>query len=927
MLENNKYMKLTDFISLFENIISISNSTIKTLNKDFIIEIDKVFYIENNYIDAQVNLYNQSKSIKLLSKELTKINHCSTITSPSRLLNCLLRKNVKIYDIPLLSKDKFISLDDFNNIINCVKYVINSNCLTSKEVLASINQLFIVGKYTQMETSMIQNIMSDNNLDFISPNHLGNFTGANLITKEDSNLLLSKIKVFFESEILALNNLTYEEYYNMSHEEFSHNYVSYSEIENVLLEFISPPKSLGSYSFNYKFNLFSNSDIRVIGIRVPICDLFINKKDFDETIDILRSYVNTNYIATTLNLTCNIERKSLEAQGINVHLDLPLVTGQLYVKREDAEKYCKFYTYQKVLSNASTIFQRYSIRIDYYPNPKDILIPETLKLLNEYVLYRSNKRRTHGSFDAAFYDLYNILCDNLKLDLTLLSGDRLNKQLDKLLILSSSKCRVKEAWIGFINYLRTTNDNFKDVVFLKLIQDTKKVEPYGEESFINLAIALIDIIENKSLLKKTYYNWNVSSALCYVFLHLCLAWRRNDLSTKLPSPNLNLISNLGEYNNFIEWLEDDNELSERLSLTICKDIENKVNRFNLVANKNQQNLLCVIPKFLCKHLALLLCINETNKKLTKVTNKKVKRYDRIFTKSGIENLTKIFSQEFDTDLTAILGDTFNNIKATKSFLTLITEKSEEFGLSYGYYLAQKLRGHKSTPELLSNTTKIYLHKDISKASVMAFAVGTMGSVKYNLLSLVDDEFNDMSILNQANKIVSLSLTPHEIETIIKTLAIKSDEIKRIMATALTTKDRKDKFLDELLFGKNNYGKHPHTKCIFKIIKNIDNTLKEISVDENRKCPYRTESCIGCVYLIGLKYFMFYLEDKFNEVLDNLENSVSRIDKEIHLGRLQEIYLPTISDMFDIFGKETISNLLNTQRYKELVECCITEGIN
>ena len=73
--------------------------------------------------------------------------------------------------------------------------------------------------------------------------------------------------------------------------------------------------------------------------------------------------------------------------------------------------------------------------------------------------------------------------------------------------------------------------------------------------------------------------------------------------------------------------------------------------------------------------------------------------------------------------------------------------------------------------------------------------------------------------------------------------------------------------------------------------------------------------------------MFYLEDKFNELLDNLDNSVSRIDKEIHLGRLQEIYLPTILDMFDIFGKETISNLLNTQRYKELVQCCITEGIN
>ena len=925
MLENNNYIEFDTFLSNFKDIIDISINSLKKSNNNFIICSEKTLLIDYDYVETQVNLYNKSKTIKLLSDELSKILPISTITSTARLVNSLFKKNIHIYNIPLFSKYKFISNEDFNKIVRSVNYVVNSNCFTTKQVLDKINELFIIGGYSQITTSFIKEVLKKNQLEFITTKDFGNFTGVNLLTENDTMTLFSKIKIIFEKNILCLNKLSIKEYYNLSQEDFLLSYISYDEIECVLKEFISIPKHITDYGFNYKFNLFKNTDIRVIGIRTPTVNLFINKKDFEKTIKTLRSYVNFKYINDTLNLSSPIEKKSLESQNIKVYSNLPFFTSGLYLLKKDADNYCKDYKFKKILCETPTIFGKYSLRIKYYPNEKESLIPETLKLLNDYVLYKSNKRRVAGSFDGALYDLYNILCNNLKVELTLIKGDKLQKELDKLLILSSSKARIKEGFVGFIDYLRVTNNHFKYVNSFKLVQTSQKVKPYSEKSFINLAIALIDIIENKELLEKTYYNWNNSSALCYIFLHLCLAWRRNDLITKLPTPNLNLIDDIEKYPNFIEWLKDGNELSEKTSLLICKDIETKVKRFNITANKNQQNLLCIIPKFLSKHLAILLCINKTNKDATKNSNRKVTRYDRNFTKLGVENVSKIFSKEFNVDLINILGDSFNNIKATKSFLTLITEKSEEFGLAYGYYLSQKLRAHKNSKEILSDTTKIYLDKDISKAAIMAFAAGTMGSVKYNLLALVDDNFESMSLLNKADNIVSLAMTPYEIETYIKTLAIKSEEIKKILLSTLTTKERKLKFFYQVLYGMNCYGKHEDTKCIFKIIKNIDNKIEEISVYENVKCPFRTKTCIGCVHLIAKRYFMYFVEDKFNEVLNSLESSSSQIDKEIHIGRLQEIYLPTILDLYDVFGKENVKNLLNIQKYASLAKTFSNKG--
>ena len=878
--KTDNFLDFNIFLNMYKDILEINTSAIKDLNKDYIKTIDKTIFIDNNYVQTQVSLYKHSKPIKLLSESLSKLITCTTTLKPSLLAENLRKKGVHLYSIPLLSKTTFISEDDFSNIINSAQKIIELNCSTSKELLDKINNLFIIGGYTQLKTATLKKIFKENNIQLIPPTYISNFSSFNLISQKDVDIILSKVELLFKTKILCINNLTYDDYLNLSKDEFFDNYVTYNEIEDSIKELITFPKHPSDYGFNYKFNIFANTNIRVIGLRSPVNNIFINKKDFDKAIETLKTYTSIYDIQKTLKLN-TIDSRSFEAQSIDLFYNLPLTKEGIYVKTDDAKKFIDSYNYKKNLAATNTIFERYMLRVNYSPNPKENLLPQTLKLFNDFVLLKSNKSKAIGGKDTAYFELYNILCDTLKSDLTSITGELLEKELSKILLLASAKHRTKEAWVSFLDFLKLNCTHFKTAETLKIVYTSNKIEPYSSESFIKLAIALIDIIEDKNLIKKTYRNWNASSALCYVFLHLCLAWRRNDLSTKLPAPNFNLIPNFNEYNDFIEWLESGNELSEKISLSICNDIETKVKRFNLTASKNSQSLACIIPKFLSKHLALILCINETNKQLAHKKYNRADRLDISFTKRGIETVNSIFINDFNTDLVGILGSSFNNIKATKSFLTLITEKSEEFGLAYGYYFAQKLRAHKSSPEVLSNTTKIYLDKDISKASVMAFAVGTMGSIKYNLLSLVDDEFNNTPLFNQANSIVALNLTPSQIESATKTLATKSADIKNNLLKILTTKERKDNYIRELLYGKNSYGKHNDTKCLFKIIKNMDNKVTEISVNENTQCPFRTESCIGCANLISTRYFMYYIEDKFNKVLDNLENSTSKIDKEIH----------------------------------------------
>lgn len=110
------YIEYNSFLSMTNGITSISSDTLTDIYGDFIKVLDNSIFIDSSFIDTQTKLYKDSKSIKELVKVLSKL-FLSRATKSQRLLTTdLLKKNYKVYQIPLFSKDNFISYDDYENI-------------------------------------------------------------------------------------------------------------------------------------------------------------------------------------------------------------------------------------------------------------------------------------------------------------------------------------------------------------------------------------------------------------------------------------------------------------------------------------------------------------------------------------------------------------------------------------------------------------------------------------------------------------------------------------------------------------------------------------------------------------------------------------------------------------------------------------------
>ena len=444
---------------------------------------------------------------------------------------------------------------------------------------------------------------------------------------------------------------------------------------------------------------------------------------------------------------------------------------------------------------------------------------------------------------------------------------------------------------------------------------------------MSLLVHLIDIVAKKNNLQKLYRDWNLSSCVLYLFMHYCVAWRKMDLVDQLPIPSIRSIEGITDGESFIKWLEDGNELTENRSYKICKSIEEKTYRLRLKAKKNNAYLNCIISSHLIKEVALLLCINAANREIHYSKNNNFRLEHRAFNAAYLENqkMKILLKDNFDIDLEEILGGAFDNIKMNKGFLSLVKEKSEELGIAYSYYYTQVARGHLSKNNTLSETTKIYLKKDISKASVMVFATGTMGSTAHTLLELVDPKFKSKSNEEKIIEIQNLNMTPYTIERNIKTIAKKILLIQDEIDNFFKQGGYKEGLLQDILYGQNFYGIEEKTKCLIKITRKNHvgiTRIKSYNYDNingnNNHCPLNKLSCIGCEYMISLRYFIYEFEKKFNKILYDLEHFKTELDKEIAIDSINELYLPVLNDLALVLG-DNIGKVINVNRYLELAK--------
>ncbi|MGN2349570.1 hypothetical protein ACTFH7_13810 [Clostridium cagae] len=466
-----------------------------------------------------------------------------------------------------------------------------------------------------------------------------------------------------------------------------------------------------------------------------------------------------------------------------------------------------------------------------------------------------------------------------------------------------------------------------DIYRLSDVKEKVPLPVYKEEEFINLLIKLIDIIADKENIKKIYRNWNLSSVVTYIFMHYSLAWRKMDLASKLPAPILQNIEGVTDGESFIRWLEEGNEITDKMANTICKELENKTKRLKLKASKNNQELSCVISSSLSKEVAMLICLSEANRQIHISNIRRKRKHIGLFNTMFLEprEIQKAMKENFDIDINEILEGGFSNRRMNKSFMTLVKEKAEELGLAYSYYYAQVSRGHKSTVGSLSETTKIYLKKDINKAALMAFSMGTMGSVVYTILQLVSSGYKDRSLIEQIKLQKDLGLTPYDLERNISKITNRVSLMENEIDKYFKSGGKKEQFFKRLIYGQDFYGIEEKTKCLIKITQKDGYGIKRISsLNYNKinnkiiECPKKRNSCIGCNYMIALRYFIYEFESRFNSILEELENCECDLDKKIIIYTINNNYIPVLNDLAMVLGDE-VRKVIDIKRFIALAD--------
>lgn len=902
---DNKKISCEKFNSRLEYLINAKCDLVK--------KEDNSYYIELNFLKEKIEIYNKSTRISDLYKNLkeyTPRKYHSFFTT--------IKNRYETYMQPLLSGGNiFIDSSITDEILSLAKYIHNSNCITTKELIELMNSTF-VGFHTFSKTffyKYVNEAVEKFNLEVIdsdSEYDIFCFSGGNLFPEKSVTEVIEYFKNFIKSQTFFVN-MSFDEYLSLSLNDFQRDYIELTQDE---LKKINHDTKYARESQELARS-FKDTNIKIIKINNG--GIYLSEKELRMHEDFINNYVPATVYFREFGI--KFDASIAQSNGIEV------VTYKSwnYIKKSDVEYYKTIDYYNKSLKETNSLHDRLKLKMDYFPHSMESEYPNVRSLMIEYSKYSKSNRNLAASLDT----IYRAILDNIEVDL-FPDNYKENNNLFKTIINNfSTSNKLTQITLTFMNYLRSTK-NFNLMEATNNFKTVEK-EPYEKENFINLFSSILSVTSDSEKLKVLFRNWRLSTSFAYVFLHYCIAWRKNDIVDNLPIVNLSLISNeVCDGEAFIKWLEEGNNLSHKQSKEICKSLEEETERLRVTASKNNVELNCIISDSLMCEVATLLCINEANRQieLKKKTTKVKLRTDRAFLKgyTGSDKIPIQFNL-LDIDINSILNGSFDNIRMNKGFLNLVRNKAEELDL-FAYYYVQLLRSHKATKEQLSETTKIYLNKAIDRGSIFAFSTGTMGSILYTLIKIIDNDFLLKTPNEQIEAIKCLNITPYQLENSTHIINNKISVLSKEISNYFANKGTKEELFNKIMFDQTVTGIEKKTKCLIKICRDYAGKLKITPLNAknnkaNNTCPLSRRSCIGCDYMIALRYFIYELEKKYNEILSKLENAKSFTDKEIIITIINDLYNPVINDLATILGKEEVSKILDFNRYiklRKIISC-------
>lgn len=861
------------------------------------------YFFEKKYIDSQIKILKES----ILTTEAFKIfddKFKGALTVGAFL------KKFEFYNIDLFADLNFIKKSYVENFINDVENFMSDECISTRELREQINECLLGFNYVSCFREKTNFLIDKLNIRYYERADNENIYGKRMIPKKECikiiDYIIKNTFSFIESGLdKELDMADIKKY--MLEDRF----YNYDEAKIIL-------KNLNIKIYeksNIERNL-KNKGIRSFKMKNKINEVFFLKLDFDNVIRKIQNSVKVKDIVEKAEkdlgkiIDVHVTGNYVESKGFKVY-KLTFCGNEIFVEKKYAVHLYNILKYEEEFRACITEYEKLNIRLKY--NSVDNRIPKTIDLFKKYCLNKSNKTKNQH-INKTFYDLYVVLCKNISRDLCYMKIDEIEDLFENLVNYNLDRSNLTKELIMFFKYLKVELDLDTKISFSHN-ENKEEKEPYEKEAFFKLFLSISEILFDYKLYSLMFRERMVSSSLLYVYSHYFLAWRKQDLINSFPIPSLKYVGGWENAEEFIEWLENGNEFSEDMGILTCEYIEEAIKRINSRIQKTDEKLILIIPKVAAKSLGLLICISEANRQIASKKKHKRNKTDTLIAVSISDKILRdVFNKKYSVNLEKLLDGSFSNIRANKSFISNVSNKAEEFALAIGYYYSQKFRNHKSNKNLLSEVTNIYLRKDVSTASVLAFLSGTMGSIKYLLLDLIDNDFSKKSRIEKAEEVISLPMSNLEIEKSLKIISEKSNLVNANLSDCI--KNNKMIFLKELLYGQH-YGKHEEIKCLFKIIRKSNNNILKIAVFENKDCMYNKDTCIGCEYMIATKYFIYEFAKRFNELLSKIEKATNKYEREIHLEILVSSYIPIVLEVQKEFGKEKINQIFNISTFNKI----------
>lgn len=593
-----------------------------------------------------------------------------------------------------------------------------------------------------------------------------------------------------------------------------------------------------------------------------------------------------------------------------------------YILKDDVEIIEKEIIEEYERLNFTSIANYMYKYIERNPQLNEIRLLNTLDYFKKYIIKVNNNVRVIEASKrkmSPFRYIYRIISSFDK-EIYDYTRDEINDLLDTIEYEETQETVVE--FTSFYNYVMRQRREFSRVLLTES-KEKKTVSPYTLEEYFSLLAKILKLINDKKfVINKLCENRYLSSSILYIFSHYIACWRNITIVNQLPNANLSLIG-FDDGSKFIDWYKcPDSVFTEKMGELICTDIENKVIRVGKVASKNGGKLLIYISKFLYKYYGLLLSICEANRCLDNKRMKDNKSIDSVFSSVNFSsNSAADFLNRYYPDLLSDFDGKFSNRKANKSFETFISDKSEEWNLGIGYLMAAVARGHKIDAHVISETTKIYIDKEIDSTCFEVFSNKVFSGVKYKFMDIIYDDFSEKSKEEKLTLMKSNEITNLQVEEILKSLAIKKDEIDKFFNKYLSSKSKKRETLREVIHGKNCYAKHENTKCLLRAYNstNLEEFIYSDTSASNGCILPNRKDCIGCPFLIAEKYFLFELSYRLKDALNTLNNCSSEMDKLIHINRIKSLFFPIIFEAISELGDELVNEIIDIQGMLKIYE--------